>query len=101
MKAFKEGMSAQEIARKMDAYFPAHSVNAVGSEGEIVSHYGMSLRDYFAGQALIALISKAPLIDRDGEFSEKQTQEYICKYHADMCESAYCYSDAMLKERAK
>ncbi len=60
---------------------------------------GMALRDYFAGQALIALISKAPFIDRNGEFSEKQTQEYVCKYHADMCESAYCYSDAMLKER--
>ena len=64
-------------------------------------HNGMTLRDYFAGQALVALITKAPFIDRDGEFTEAQTQEYVCKYHADMCNSAYCYSDAMIKERNK
>lgn len=69
--------------------------------GDEVTIQGMTLRDYFAGQALIALVSKSPFIDRDGEFSEKQSQDYLLKYIADICESAYCYAYAMLKERDK
>ena len=43
---------------------------------------GMSLRDYFAGQALIALINKNPT------------------YSAEItAENAYVYADYMMKER--
>lgn len=44
---------------------------------------GMTLRDYFAGQALLGMTSYAPVA------------------HKDTAEDAYLYADAMLKERAK
>lgn len=52
--------------------------------GHDVYSTGMDLRDWFAGQALMGLISAG----RDDEFMEKG-----------MSEIAYSYADAMMKER--
>lgn len=57
---------------------------------------GMSLRDWFAGQALAAMIAKSPFFDRDGEFGNPVD---MVQFKADMSESAYCYADAMLEAR--
>ena len=46
---------------------------------------GMSLRDYFAGQAMIAYIS----------YPEKHT----CRNHEQMAEVAYAAADAMMEAR--
>lgn len=62
---------------------------------------GMTLRDYFAAKAMHSLIAKLPLQDRDGEFSKPYSQENINKVQQQICESAYYYADAMLKERSK
>lgn len=58
--------------------------------------WGMSLRDWFAGNALSALISKSPFFDRDGEFGNPVD---MMQFKADMSESAYFYADAMLEAR--
>ena len=47
---------------------------------------GMSLRDYFAAQALTALISHNPCPDNTGGF---------------LVELSYSFADGMLKEREK
>lgn len=53
---------------------------------EFVYHPGMSLRDYFAGQALVGLLACSEIIIGDEN-----------KY----AESAYKYADAMVAEAAK
>lgn len=51
---------------------------------------GMTLRDYFAGQALAAIIASEPVVPRKvAEFP----------YTADKARMAYRYADAMLKAR--
>lgn len=55
--------------------------------GEILPiQWGMSLRDWFAGQAIIALIPKV---------------EYGKYYQQDAVTEAYGYADAMIAERTK
>ena len=52
-------------------------------DGEDLYHHGISLRDYFAGQALVGICSKIG-----------------CNISESVAE-AYLYADAMLKERNK
>ena len=54
---------------------------------DLQSSSGMSLRDYFAGQALTGLVSHV-----------SGTQEV---YRRVIAEDAYRFADAMLKERSK
>jgi hypothetical protein len=77
--------------------FPGETVVRTGVHGtKRVNNSGMSLRDYFAGQALGALIRKAPFFDRDGEFGKPID---MLQFKADMSASAYAYADAMLSAR--
>ena len=49
-----------------------------------MGHNGMTLRDYFAGQALPGLVDPTSRID----------------WYPEACKRAYAYADAMLKARA-
>lgn len=60
------------------------------------SNAGTTLRDWFAGQALAALIAKAPFFDREGEFGKPVD---MLQFKADMAESAYGYANAMIAAR--
>ena len=60
---------------------------------------GMTLRDYFAGQALLGLITKFPLMDQEGEFGKAPVDMLQIKLK--MAESAYWYADAMLEARKR
>jgi len=60
---------------------------------------GMTLRDYFAAKAMQAIITKLPVVDREGEFGSPVEDKI--KYNADIANSAYWIADAMLEERAK
>ena len=51
---------------------------------------GMTLRDYFAGQAMISIISQ----NGSNPYYRKDTA-------ADYAEHAFAFADAMLKERAR
>lgn len=63
---------------------------------------GMSLRDWFAGKALAALIAKFPLLtDTEGTHGEKHDLDELMQVGRDLAASAYEYADAMLAERAK
>jgi hypothetical protein len=57
----------------------------------------MTLRDWFAGQALAGLISKLPVIDQTGEFGVKVADKFA--YNDDVAGSCYAIADAMLKAR--
>lgn len=70
--------------------FPVESVDE-GSYGRVCGSFGMSLRDYFAAKAMVALMNLAP------ELCEKNGVEIILK--EDFAKNAYRYADAMLKER--
>jgi hypothetical protein len=63
---------------ELDPAFPSH-----GSMGE-VAHQGMSLRDWFAGQAMRAIISAG-----------------VSDNPAGRAKDAYRHADAMLAEREK
>lgn len=56
------------------------------------AHYtcpGMSLRDYFAGQALAGMLASPPIIDRSSAKVK----------HDKWAQNAYLFADAMLAER--
>ena len=57
----------------------------------IQNQVGMTLRDYFAGQVLIAIISKIPFQEFPEDWSPYEKTAI----------GAYDYADAMLKERSK
>ena len=59
--------------------FPSHRTDLLGENAQ----YGMSLRDYFAGQALLAQLTQPPELAAP------------CDYAA----VAYAYADAMLAAR--
>lgn len=65
-----------------DTAFPSH-----GTMGEVVER-GMSMRDYFAAQAMPAMISMCQY--PDGTWNEDT-----------VAQNAYALADAMLAERAK
>ncbi len=52
---------------------------------------GMTLRDYFAGQALAAIVAKSPFQETPKSYSVYDKAAI----------GAYDYADAMLKERAE
>jgi hypothetical protein len=58
--------------------------------GETVRATGLSLRDYFAGQAIIALTAGCPITDDDASWC-----------HPLIAEDAYKLADAMLTVRTK
>lgn len=57
-------------------------------------HDGMTLRDYFAGQAMVALAASV----FEGAAKANMTQEFA---QNSLIEGVYKLADAMLKERAK
>jgi len=65
----------------------------VGGEIEPVGHKGMSLRDWFAGQALQGLMSNYELLKMLDEQAPKLPTRHVAAQHA------YGFADAMLKER--
>ena len=50
---------------------------------------GLTLRDWFAGQALVGMLASAPVADRSKP------------KHRGWAENAYLFADAMLAERPK
>jgi hypothetical protein len=58
---------------------------------------GMSLRDWFAGQVMVGLMSKLPLVDQTGALGMKVEDKIA--YNQDVAESCYAIADAMLKAR--
>lgn len=56
---------------------------------------GMTLRDYYAGQALIGIVSSNdPAVGKIAQKSNTEVQDLVA-------EMSYVYADAMLAERSK
>jgi hypothetical protein len=77
--------------------FPVLSEARVGDVSRSTSTPGMSLRDYFAGQALIAFCSCERFVVGMDIAAEKVS----VGFKQAMAEHAYAMADAMLKERAR
>jgi len=80
---------------------PAFAFGIVGTNGVSFIQQGMSLRDYFAGQALTGLMITEPpqskeLFLKHGR-SEEEHQAHINHYVS----AAYSLADAMIKRRPK
>ncbi len=76
---------------------PYHPCVAVPSEIEVERPVnGMSLRDWFAGRAMAALISARESLWQDSPEGSKPIPEY-----AEIAEDAFNYADAMLAKREK
>ena len=74
------------------AAFPrAHNEDMDGNSLQV----GMTLRDYFAGQALIGIIGKYPC-----EICEIKPGEYA-PVNVSAAKGAYAYADALLAERER
>jgi hypothetical protein len=74
--------------------FPSPSFYAVHGRGADAEQPGMTLRDHFAGQALISVLSSATNL---GE----STKEERAAVFSQVAEILYEIADAMLAERAK
>ena len=59
----------------------------------------MSLRDWFAGQIAVGLISKIPLIDQEVELGVNVSDKH--KLNADIAESSFWLADAMIAASKK
>ena len=69
--------------------FPTTETSTVAFGNPIViQHPGMTLRDYFAGQALAGMLADPSRDDEDWPTKEHFTEE------------AYSYADAMIEERS-
>jgi hypothetical protein len=65
-------------------------------DGTIKHTPGKTIRDYFAGKAMQALIAKAPL-----RFFADQDADERSEMEKSIAGGAYEYADAMIAERAK
>lgn len=66
--------------------FPLQAMSAPGSE----ITWGMSIRDWFAGQALAGMLAGFSKGERDGG---------PARFHESNCDTAYQIADAMLRAR--
>lgn len=78
--------------------FPASWRLADGATAECP---GMNLRDWFAGQALIACIKDEESTDVDSISEQARIRQRNCRAKARTAKRAYAFADAMLAERAK
>ena len=74
--------------------FPSH-----GTMGEVAQE-GMSLREWYAGQALSGLLSDSNMIDVSARAISSENRKDISVYEL-FSNMAYLYADAMLAERSK
>ena len=76
---------------------PAYPRMSVATEG----YDGMSLRDYFAGQALAGLIvARCQLAIETSDCSDAETRLEVMK-PSSLAGESYRHADAMLREREK
>lgn len=81
--------------------FPAQPIyEHPGGATSMSSQNGMTLRDYFAGRALVAMDAWTPQIDLDHTISYGSAEWHV-KARQARAEYAYAQADAMLAERAK
>lgn len=73
--------------------FPSH-----GSMGEVVQH-GMSLRDWFAGQALITELANSGIDTPRFALLVEMADAECVPVHAIMARDCYAMADAMLAAR--
>ena len=76
---------------------PAFPVTA----GHEVYSIGMTLRDWFAGMALQALIAKSKFMDSKGVNGEPMTAEDMAQFRFDIAASSLAYADAMIYQSQK
>lgn len=62
---------------------------------------GMTLRDWFAGMAMQALIAKNKFMDTRGQNGEPITADDMEQFRLDIAASSLAYADAMIAERSR
>lgn len=82
--------------------FPNGECSGCGTDHAPVKHLfmGMSLRDWFAGQAMQAIIAKTPFVDMTAPSRESaQQHDKTVERLVATTQGAYLYADAMLSAR--
>lgn len=64
-----------------------------------ISQDGMTLRDYFANSAMQAIISNSTLMQQFTKVFESLAKDKRKDFEVAISDTAYCYADAMLKQR--
>ena len=79
--------------------FPASLYKLEHGQESVVPHEGMTLRDWFAGQALAGVVPgiehEVDKINPDSKYYDQRSDQL----HQCAAIRAYCYADAMLKAR--
>ena len=78
---------------------PAYPV--IGAPGASQDYQGMSLRDYFAGQALAGLIIVSGGSDEGTQAMSELTKESGKNTAQIIASGCYAYADTMIAERVK
>ena len=80
--------------------FPSRELKVANQEREVIEVPvdGMTLRDYFAGQALIGLLSNPIYFESVCRVEDGRDDKFVHKFIADRCQK---YADAMLKHRGE
>ena len=99
MKGFVDGM-ARTLAEKSPHDGGAAFPFLIEDEDAILAHTGMTLRDYFAGQALGMMVPEAveAILSKEGEDYVPGRFEEICTRAARL---SYRMADAMLEARKR
>lgn len=89
-----------QSTRMIEPAFPVHPAAHSRGDAECAALQGMSLRDWFAGQAMTAIISSSGVTPKV-DLSEMPWVKQGIGYNAWAAEAAYRVADAMLAARAK
>jgi hypothetical protein len=77
--------------------FPGESFDGYASVGGVVKHSGMTLRDYFAGDSLIAFMSSDRYIRGLDDAAARSGVEF----KSALAQQVYEMADAMLEARGR
>jgi hypothetical protein len=92
------GFDRDWVNRLLEAAAPVSQPAAINNKNKSTMTHEQYL-DNVAIEAMKVLISKLPLVDRDGKYGDEASQGEVNKIKDDICRSAYDYAYRMLNAK--